>query len=140
MTTARNDRVLRPDFARRVVERVRKAKRRRQLYRWALTSAFACALMRAIFSTPIRNLSRQPSTLLAPRNDSHSEWIVSSQELGGLSQFELPSFGRPLAFFFPGSAVVADFQSSEATYWHSYDPWWNTGTLSSWAGNRSELE
>ena len=45
MTTARNDRVLRPDFARRVVERVRKAKRRRQLYRWALTSAFACALM-----------------------------------------------------------------------------------------------
>ena len=141
MTTARNDGVLRPDFARRVVERVRRAKRRRQLYRWALTSAFACALVSAaIFSTPIRNLSRQPSTLLAQRNDSHSQWVVSPQELGGLSQFDLPSFGRPLAFFFPGSAVVADFQSSEATYWHSYDPWWNTGTLSSWAGNRSELE
>gem|GEM_PF-2200104 len=142
MTTARNDGVLRPDFARRVVERVRKAKRRRQLYRWALTSGFACALVSAaIFSTPIRNLSRQPSTLLAPRNDSQSEWIVSPQELGGLSQFELPSFGRPLAFFFPGSAVVADLQSSEATYWHSYDPWWNpTGTLSSSAGNRFQLE
>jgi hypothetical protein len=144
MDASSNEAVLRPDFAHRVVERVRKAKRRRQLYRWALSSAAGCALViSAILSLPARNLPQPPSILPAARSDGHSEWIASpSQELGGLREFNLPSFGQqPLAFFFPGATAVADFQSSEATYWHSYDPWWNpAGTLGSLASTRSQVE
>ena len=137
MGASHNGAILRPDFAHRVVERVRKVKRRRQLYRWALSSVAGCALViGAILSLADRNLPQPPSILLATPSDSHSEWIASPrQELGGSLEFNLLSFGQqPLAFFFPSAPAVADFQSSEATYWHSYDPWWNpAGTLGSLA-------
>lgn len=126
MKAPRNEAVLRPDFAHRVVERVRKAKRRRRLYRWALASAVACALaVVAIVSLPARNLRHKPPALLAARNDTRSQWSIPPTELGGAPQFDSPALGQPLAFFFPGATAVADFQSSQATYWHSYDPWWN---------------
>lgn len=124
--TPHNEAVLRPDFARRVIERVRRAKRRRRLGRWALTSAIACALpVVAILYLRPGNVPTPFSTLVPSRDESHSEWIVPAMERSGTPESDSPSFGQPLAFFFPGASVVADFQSSEATYWHSYDPWWN---------------
>ena len=122
----RNEAILRPDFAQRVVERVRKAKRRRRVYYWALTSAVASALaLAAFFSLPARNLPQQRSiTLLSNSNDSYPEKVASAMEPGWPSKFNLPSFDRPLTFFFPGTSARSDFQWSEAAYWHSYDPWW----------------
>jgi hypothetical protein len=126
MEAPRNEAVLRPDFAHRVIARVRKAKHRRQLYRRALASAIAGALgIVAILYFRSRNLPPQPSTLLASRNASRSEWMILPMEVGGAPEFDSRSPGQPLTFFFPGATAVADFQSSEATYWHSYDPWWN---------------
>jgi hypothetical protein len=142
MQAPRNDGVLRPDFAHRVVEQVRKARRRRQLYRWAVMSAVACVLgTLAIVSLPARNLHGERSTLLVSRNSSsHSERIASG-ELVAPPESDFLSFGQPLAFFFPGSSAVAEFQSSESTYWHSYDPWWNpAGTWASPAIIRSQFE
>jgi hypothetical protein len=141
MQALRNDGVLRPDFAHRVVERVRKARRRRQLYRWAMTSAVACALgALAIISLSARNLPGELSMLLASRNGSHSQ-PIASRELVAPPESDFLSFSQPLAFFFPGSIAVAEVQSSEATYWHSYDPWWNpTGVLASPAVIRSQFE
>ena len=123
---SRKEALLRPDFAQRVVQRVRQAKRRHRLYLWTLTSAVACALaVVAILSLPGRKLPSPQSILLASRNAGRSEWRAPSVEFGGAAEFDSPSLGQPLAFFFPGATAVADFQSSEATYWHSYDPWWN---------------
>jgi len=123
---SRNEAVLRSDFAHRVVERVRKVKRRRRLYRWALTSAVACTLaVVAMLSLPAPKLSPPPSTVVTSRNAGRSEWILYALELGGVPESDSASLGQPLAFFFPGATAVADFQSSEATHWHSYDPWWN---------------
>jgi hypothetical protein len=141
MQAAHRDEVLHPDFAHRVVEQVRKARRRRQRYRWAVISAVVCALgTLAIVSLPARNLHRERSTLLVSRNSSHSQRIAS-RELVAPPESDFLSFGRPLAFFFPGSVAVAEFQSSESTYWHSYDPWWNpAGTWASPADIRSQLE
>jgi hypothetical protein len=141
MQAPRNDGVLRPDFAHRVVEQVRMARRRRQLYRRAVMSAVACALgTLAIVSLPARNLPGERSTLLVSHNSSHSQ-LIASGELVAPPESDILSFGQPLAFFFPGSTAVAEFQSSESTYWHSYDPWWNpAGTWASPAVIRSQLE
>jgi hypothetical protein len=141
MQASRNDGVLRPDFAHRVVEQVHKARRRRQLYRSAVMSAVACVLgTLAIVSLLARNLHGERSTLLVSRNSSRSQ-RTASRELVAPPEFDFLSFGQPLAFFFPGSSAVAEFQSSESTYWHSYDPWWNpAGTWASPAVIRSQLE
>jgi hypothetical protein len=142
MQVSRNDAVLGPDFAHRVVERVRQAKRRRQLYRWTVSSAVLCALGALVLvSLPARNLSEERSTVLASRSASHAPRIASSGELATPAEDDLMSFGQPLAFFFPAARAVAEFQSSEATYWHSYDPWWNpAGAWASPAVIRSSLE
>lgn len=122
----RKEALLRPDFAHRVVQRVRQAKRRRRLYLCTLTSAVACVLaVVAILSLQARKPPPPLSTLLASRNAGRSQWIVPPVEFGAAPEFDSPSLGQPLAFFFPGATAVADFQSSGATYWHSYDPWWN---------------
>ena len=113
--------ILRADFARRVVERVRKAKRRRRLY-WSLTSAAASILATwAFFSLPARNLARQPPTTSLAVNDNRHP---GAMELGGPLKFNSPSFYEPLTFFVPSASTIPDFQSSEAAYWHSYDSWW----------------
>jgi hypothetical protein len=118
--------VLSDDFAHRVVRRVRKAKRRRRLYRWALTSAVACTVaIVAILSLQDRNLPPQLPAFVATRNDAWPERVAPPFELGASPEFDSASFAQPLAFFFPGATAVADFQSSSTTYWHSYDPWWN---------------
>jgi hypothetical protein len=128
----RNDDILLPDFSRRVVRRVRELKRRRQLYRKALTSAVGCTVVIAAISYLIANHSVSRSSQRAPGTDTHSEWIAAASEPRELPEFDSPSFGQPLAFFFPGSTAVTEVQSAEATYWHSYDPWWNpTGTVGS---------
>jgi hypothetical protein len=141
MQVPHNNGVLRPDFAHRVVEQVRQARRRRQLYHWAVKSAVACGLgTLAIVSLPARNLHGDRSTLLASRNSSRSQQIAST-ELVAPPEFDFPLFGHPLAFFFPGSSAVAELQSSESTYWHSYDPWWNpANTWASPAIIRAQLE
>jgi hypothetical protein len=142
MQAPRNDAVLGPDFAHRVVARVRQAKRRRQLYRWTVTAAALCALgTLMLVSLPARNLSQERSTVLASRGASHAPRFASPGELATPAEDDLMSFGQPLAFFFPASGAVAEFQSSEATYWHSYDPWWNpAGAWASPAVIRSPLE
>jgi hypothetical protein len=121
--------VLSADFARRVIERVRKAKRRR-LRRQVLTCAGACGVAAfALLSLHIRNRpSPQPAAAVSRRSlGIRSQWAVSSGELGQSANSGATVVSEPLAFFFPGATEVADFQSSEATYWHSYDPWWNPG-------------
>jgi hypothetical protein len=94
----------------------------------------------AIFSIPARDRPREHSTLLAARNGSYFQ-SIASREVVAPPEFDFLSFGQPLAFFFPGSSALAEFQSSESTYWHSYDPWWNpAGTWDSPAAIRSQLE
>ena len=134
------DPILRPDFSHRVVRRVQKIKRRRKLYRRALTSALGCALViTAVFFLPARELV-PPSDLSAPRRDGHSDLIDSANDLRELEANSAP-FGQPLAFFFPGSTAAANLQSTEATYWHSYDPWWNPrATLDSPVGSQAQPE
>jgi len=122
----REEAVLRADFAHRVVERVRKAKRHRRLYRWALTWAVACTLaVVALLAWPVRNSPPQPSALIASRHDTPPARVAAPIEFGSSLEADSPSFEQPLAFFFPGATAVGDFQSSEASSWHSYDPWWN---------------
>jgi hypothetical protein len=126
MELSHNEAILRPDFARRVVQRVRKAKRRRRFYRWALTSTVACALaVVAILSLSTRYSRLQPSALIASRNDTPPEQVAAPFEFGSSLEPDSLSFHQPLVFFFPSAIAVSDFQSSEASYWHSYDPWWN---------------
>jgi hypothetical protein len=120
--------VLSADFAHRVVERVRKAKRRRRLRRRVLICAAACGVAAfALLSLHIHNPpSPQPAAAVARRSlGIPSQWAVSSGELGQSANSGATVVSEPLAFFFPGATEVADFQSSGATYWHSYDPWWN---------------
>jgi hypothetical protein len=135
-----NDPILRPDFSHRVVRRVHKIKRRRQLCRWALIPIVSCAfVISAILFLPAHNLVLR-SILTVPPQENHSEWIASDGEVRELES-NPPSFGQPLAFFFPSSSVAANIQSAEAAYWHSYDPWWNPmATLDSPGATQSQLE
>jgi hypothetical protein len=126
METSQNQAILGPDFARRVVERVRHAKRRRRLYRWALTTTAACALAAVGFLSLSAHYSARPRTALIVRgNDSPSKQMAAPFEFGSSLEPDLSSFHRPLAFFFPSAITIADSQLSDANYWHSYDPWWN---------------
>ncbi len=119
--------VLGPGFAHRVVERVRTARRRRRLYRWALTSAMSCALAgAAIFYLAGPNPAPPHSAQAARGNDAVPEQIAAHAGFSASPVENSPSFAQPLAFFFPGATAVADIDSSEANYWHSYDSWWTT--------------
>jgi|SRR6516164_2791574 len=121
----RDQGALGPDFAHRVVERVRKAKRRRRLYQWALASTVGCALAAVtILMLWTRNSATQPSRRLASRSDSPTGQVVA-YEYGASPEPDPPPFHQPLVFFFPNSDAVEGFHSSEANYWHSYDPWWD---------------
>lgn len=121
------DPILGPDFAHRVIERVRKVRRRRQLRRWALTSTAAAAVVTvAIFFLPGHQFAPQPIPR-APRSGPNSEQISISELDASLN--DSPSLGQPLAFFFPGAPAVADFESMETKYWHSYDSWWSQTSL-----------
>ena len=117
------------DFAHRVVQRVRNTKRRRRVRRWVLISAVAStSAVVAISSLLARNsLSPQPSTVVANRDDlrPESESMSSCIELGRSPDFNSASLGQPLAFFFPNATTLVDFQPSDQSSWHSYDPWWN---------------
>ncbi len=53
------------------------------------------------------------------------EWTSSSIGLAREARPAVVAVSDPLQFFFPAATEVADFQSWEATSWHSYDPWWN---------------
>ena len=120
--------VLRPDFAHRVVERARKARRRRRLRRQVLSCAAACGVTAfAFLSLRARKLpSWQAPAAVARRYPSiPSQWTASSDELGQSANSSIIVVSEPLAFFFPAATEVAGFQSSQTTYWHSYDPWWN---------------
>jgi hypothetical protein len=121
-----DNQTLRPDFARRVIKRVRQAKRRRRLYRWALTSTAACALVVvAIRALSVHKSMRQPLELAGNRDNRPSEQVAASFESGSSMETDVYSFHQPLLFLFPSAVAVSNFQSSEGSYWHSYDPWWN---------------
>ena len=121
-----DNRILGPDFARRVIKRVRQAKRRRRLYQWALTSTAACALaLVAIRALSVHESMRQPLGLANNRDDRPSEQVATPFESGSSVETDVYSFHQPLLFLFPSTVAVGNFQSSEGSYWHSYDPWWN---------------
>jgi hypothetical protein len=120
---------LRPDFARRVIKRVRQAKRRRRLYRWALTSTAACALaLVAIRALSVHKSMHQPLGLVGDRDDRSSEQVAALFQSGSSVDTDVYSFHQPLFFLFPSAIAVAN--SSEGGYWHSYDPWWNANRRS----------
>jgi hypothetical protein len=113
------------DFAHRVVVRVQQARRRRRTRRLVLTciAAFAAALA---ITLPAHNPEPRPATVAARSPDFSSDWTTASIESGRAPDSSVVAVSDPLAFFFPGATTVADFESSQATSWHSYDPWWNT--------------
>jgi hypothetical protein len=114
-----------PDFAQRVVVRVRTTRRRRRLYRWALASSATCVIAAAaIFYFAARRPGSQAERV-AGVNQVSSERIAASAEFSFASGDNSSAFTQPLSFFFPGASTVADFESSEASYWHSYDSWWS---------------
>lgn len=116
------------DFAHRVVERVRAAKRRRRIVRRTLFSAAACALMAfVILSLRARSVtSVQSPPLVARRNSSfRPQAIASSIPVDHTTDPGATVVSDPVEFFFPGAAAITDSRLSETTYWHSYDPWWN---------------
>jgi hypothetical protein len=116
--------LLGPDFARRVVLRVRKVKRRRRIYRWVVSSAAAGALAAAIVWLPGRNSPSAPSLGSAVRYNPAPEPVAVAPTFGR-SETYLAYFYRPLAFFFPSATAVGDLQPADVSAWHSYDPWWN---------------
>jgi hypothetical protein len=120
--------VLSADFARRVVQRVRRVKRRRRVRRWVLTctalSAAAAALM--VSMPAIKPVSPQAPAIVSRQSvDVSSEWITYAMEPGRSRTTSITAVSNPLAFFFPATTAISDFQSSQAASWHSYDPWWN---------------
>ena len=124
-----NSRTLRSDFAHRVIKRVRQAKRRRRLYRWALTSTAACALaLVAIRALSVHKSMHQPLGLVGDRDDRSSEQVAALFQSGSSVDTDVYSFHQPLFFLFPSAIAVAN--SSEGGYWHSYDPWWNANRRS----------
>ena len=116
--------VLGPDFARRVVERARKVKRRRRMRRWTIATALPCAILAALALWP-RNAIAPPSAVVAKAGAVRYASIESAGDFASASRPDGQSIGQPLAYFFPGATTVADLQTSEASYWHWYDPWWN---------------
>jgi hypothetical protein len=115
--------VLGADFAHRVVERVRQSRRRRRIYRWALTTTLACMLVAAgLLHFSARN--SEPAGPMAGTNDGPAA-LISVPAGFTLSRDNPSLLIQPLAFFFPGATSAADFESSEASYWHSYDSWWD---------------
>jgi len=126
---SQDNRTLRPDFAGRVIKRVRQAKRRRRLYRWALTSVAACALaLVAIRALSVHKSMHEPLGLAANRDDRLSGQGATLFQSGSSVEMDLYSFHQPLLFLFPSAIVAAN--SSEGGYWHSYDPWWNANRRS----------
>ncbi len=117
-----NQAILPADFARRVVEGVREARRRGRLRRRVLTGAAICAAVVIAASLSIHNLRPAPASMAAR---SPRPALASAAAPAEPTDLETIGVSDPLAFFFPGAAVVADFQSTQANYWHSYDPWWN---------------
>lgn len=120
--------LLSADFAHRVVDRVRKVKQRRRLRRRILTCVAACGVVTlAILMARTRDLIsvQAPQTIARQSPDLLSDWTVSSLEFGQARKSGATIVSQPLSFFFPGATAVVDFQYSESTYWHSYDPWWN---------------
>lgn len=123
-----NEAVLSAEFARRVVQRVHRARRRRRIRRRVLTctaiGAVAAALI--VLMPATKSVSPQPPAAVARQSvDISSEWMTSAIEPGRARDTSITAVSNPLAFFFPAATTVADLQSSEATSWHSYDPWWN---------------
>ncbi len=123
----RGEPVLRPDFARRVVERVRKVKRRRRMRRWAGAIALPCALAIAVTALhfPPRRPAAPSSALVASGGSGRSESIELAMDLSAAARLNSQPQSQPIAFFFPGASTVADLQASDASYWHWYDSWWN---------------
>lgn len=116
------------DFARRVVERVRAAKRRRRIARRTLFGAAACALAAfVILSLRTRGvIPVQSPPMVARRNSGlQPQAIASSIPVDRTTDSGAAVVSDPVEFFFPGAAAMADSRLSETTYWHSYDPWWN---------------
>jgi hypothetical protein len=118
--------VLSPDFAQRVVERVRIVRRRRRRIRgWALAAAAGCAVLVAVIALrPARDSGRQLVTQIPT---ARPEWTSPAVQLAGQARPPAVAVSDPLQLFFPAAGEVADFQAWEATSWHSYDPWWNPG-------------
>lgn len=115
------------DFARRVVERVRAAKRRRRIVRRTLFGAVACAFVAFVaLGLRTRGVTPVQSPPVARRNPSlQTQAIASSITIGRSANSGATVVSDPVEFFFPGAAAMADSRLSETTYWHSYDPWWN---------------
>jgi hypothetical protein len=119
--------MLSPDFAHRVVERLRKAKRRRRVARGTLVGAAVCALAGfVILSFRTRGVTpmRAPAAI-ARLNPDFPVGVISAPV--GIDRSANPGatvVSDPVEFFFPGATAETDSQLSETTYWHSYDPWW----------------
>jgi hypothetical protein len=118
-----NEAVLSADFASHVIERVRQAKQRRRFRRWVLTCAAAGTVVLVVMSLT----AHISAPRLAPIARYQSDLSSGSSSLGFAesSDFSMNAASEPVAFFFPAATTIGEFQSLEATYWHSYDPWWN---------------
>jgi hypothetical protein len=126
-STATN-RLLSEDFARRVVQRVSRIKRRRTVRRRAIAVTAVMALgLGAFFAERHGSIAPpQPTVALQTPRSSNLTGDDGAKEQPAAYQEQAQP---PINMFLPDTYMMTNFEESTGeSSWHSYDSWWNSNS------------